>query len=120
LGSRPQLLHQGVLELGALGQSLQPTFSVWLHPSPFLRELFKNIEVQPLSQALFSPPLKPIRTTGIPLAAWCFRADRAKYSKSLELPGIDPEDPPKRHRATHKYQRLTGANAPEPLRLTGN
>ena len=25
-----------------------------------------------------------------------------------------------RHRATHKYQRLTGANAPEPLRLTGN
>jgi hypothetical protein len=60
LGSRVKVLPLTVLELGALGQSLHPTFSVWLHPSPFLRELFKNIEVRPLSQALISSSLNPL------------------------------------------------------------
>jgi hypothetical protein len=95
---------------------------VWLHPSPFLRELFKVIEVRPSSQAysLFPvsiPLMPPSCQQGIGLRAKEQEPARLT-SRAGSLKKI--RNSARRHRIAHKYQRITGANAPEPLRLTGD
>ena len=55
-GSRPRLLHQGVLELVALTENC-----VLQHPSAFLREPSKLIELSSSCQAQSFPSLRPLK-----------------------------------------------------------